>query len=511
MNEISILGFTPTVDPHSIKVEGAGRAVISDISVELRENQDFFQEIYPDSDEETSESSDDEDEPGHTSPGNSDDEDASRAYQDLKEVTKGIQILTDDIKRAAEVLSSAECRLKMLDEFSKNVEVKSGNEMSDIIQTYQDQRDKTFDDHMKGTIRQRELNSQIDGLRKTERKLIAQVDKEKKTASKVLRKEKQAKLRKLEQKNKREDRKVAEKERIRQERCRFWACYCYVVRITLDATQYTPISRRSSISSMTDLVKPATEDQETPLAEPDAAILTCDLSITYVTSDAYWSASYDLQLTTTSNTGTLFFDAQLINHTSESWKDCKIVLSTSQAIFLGLQDTIPKLHPWHIKLVGKSPDASDDIMSSLQEAYEQRMWKAASSATSRMSSGTGLIGISSAARFGRHHEQKVWVSLHSLHPLNLPRFMTNPTFEVAECRRLTEESRTPGKLVWQLGCASTCACTSTSQRWSVWNLGKQYTYTTARTSTTSQRWSVWHLGQQYASTTACTSQWRLGC
>ncbi|KUI57488.1 Protein F37C4.5 [Cytospora mali] len=395
VNQISIIGFTPTVDEHSIKVEGTGSAVITDISVELLKNQDIFHEIYPDSDDDDSENSDDEDVPPRLFPSLSDDEkpSPSRAKEDLKEVRKKLQAHTDELKRATEVVSSAEVRLKMLDGYGDKFEPKSGNEMVDLVQGYKIQRNRIFQDHMDGTLRQRELNDQISGLQRTEKKLVKQVQKETQASLKILRKERQAMLRQLELKNSRKVKKYAEKTRIRHERERFWPRSCFVVRITLDATQYTPVSsRRSSISSVTDLVKP-TENQESSLIDPEAAIQTCDLSVTYVTSAAFWSASYDLQLSTTSNTATLFFDAKLTNNTSESWKDCKIILSTSQAVFSGLQDAIPKLIPWRIKLVGKSAAASGDIVSSTQEAWEQNKWKAAWNSGSNGNSGKDLIGI----------------------------------------------------------------------------------------------------------------------
>lgn len=386
----------------------------------MQENQDIFQEIYPASDDETSESSDDEDD---SLPEGSDDENPSRAKQDLQEVRNEIQALNDEIKRAAEMVSSAESRLKMLDGFSNKVEPKSGSDMSDVVQAYQDQRNKTFEDHMEGTLRQRELKNQVCSLKRTEGKLVTQVDKERKTALRAYRKEKQARLKKRDLKNRREAKKYAEKERIQHERCKFWARSCFVVRITLDATQYTPISRRSSISSVTDLVKPAAETPESSLAETEAAVPNCDLSITYVTSAAFWCPSYDLQLSTTSNAGTLFFDAQLNNNTSESWNDCKIILSTSQAVFSGLQDAIPALIPWHIKLANKSSAGSDDITSSPQEAYEQRKWKVASGAASQAASGTRWIGVSAAQVSGRHGKKMQTVGhavVHSGVPSNNP-------------------------------------------------------------------------------------------
>ena len=55
VNQITVLGLTPTVDEHSIKVEGTGSAIISDITVELLPNRDIFEEIYPDSDADSAE------------------------------------------------------------------------------------------------------------------------------------------------------------------------------------------------------------------------------------------------------------------------------------------------------------------------------------------------------------------------------------------------------------------------------------------------------------------------
>lgn len=356
----------------------------------MLKNQDSFEEVYPDSDDDKSEVEDDEDGPKPRK--DFDDEFTSYTKKALVEVRQKIKALEDDVKRAAELVSSAESRLKMLDEYANEFEPKSGGDMSDIVQAYHNQRQIIFQDHMDGTIRQRELNHQIRNQQTTERKLNAQVLKEMQTAQKARAKEQKPRLKELVLKKRRSEKRYAEKLRVQKERKKFWARSCYVVRITLDGTQYTPISsRRSSISSVTDLVKPSMEKQDGS-SEHEADSGTCDLTITYVTSAASWSASYDLQLNTTSNTGTLFFDAQLTNNTSESWKDCRISLSTSQAVFAGLQDTIPKLVPWRIAMAGKVVSTSGDIASSTQEALEQNKWKNALKAGSRANAGTDLLG-----------------------------------------------------------------------------------------------------------------------
>ena len=386
--------MTPTVDEHSIKVEGTGSAVISDISVELLENSEIFQEIYPDSDKDDSDTSGDES--SQDSPTTKSDDDAlTPARTELKAIQDKIVAVLDDAQRAEEVVSSAERRLSMLDEYGKKFEPKSGADVGEIVDVYNDQRGKTFQDHLDGTIRQRELRAEIILLRKTESKLEAQVQKEDNKRQKAAVKRQQAKRKKDQIMAARLQKKASEKARILGEKLKFWPRSCYTVRITLDATHYTPVSsRRSSVTSVTDLVKPVVDEPTDPAYPgPDSPSPVCDISISYVTSAAFWSPSYDLQLDTTANTGTLFFDAQLTNNTSEAWKDCKIILSTSQAVFSGLQDDIPKLVPWRIKLGGTFGGGSGDITNSTQEVEQRRKYQNASTSASQDKHGAHLIGL----------------------------------------------------------------------------------------------------------------------
>lgn len=47
-NEIEIYGLTPTLNEHSVKVDGAGSASITDITVDLVQNKESFEQVYPD-------------------------------------------------------------------------------------------------------------------------------------------------------------------------------------------------------------------------------------------------------------------------------------------------------------------------------------------------------------------------------------------------------------------------------------------------------------------------------
>ncbi|KAK1759195.1 hypothetical protein QBC47DRAFT_357082 [Echria macrotheca] len=362
-NEITVVGVTPTADEHSIKVEGSGSAIITDITVELLPNRDIFEEIYP----ETDDSEDDSD---------SDDEDdtSDKTNEALEAVCSKITSLVDEQNRAKEVVASAMSRLKILDAYGNSLDKKRGVDIEASIEQYRKERTKVFDDHMAGTVRDRDIAKEIEKLRVDQQRLERVVLKEKIKAAKAKAKVERAKAKIKDKERRRQLERQKEKTRIRKERENFWARYCYSVRITLDAASFaTPASsRRNSIASASDIVK--VSDKE-PAADDDGYV--CDLVLSYVTSCAFWSPSYDLALSTTANTALLCFDAQLTNMTSETWTNTKVTLSTSQTTFSGLQDAIPTLVPWRVKLGGRwTGGVQNDLVDSREERSQQSAWQA---------------------------------------------------------------------------------------------------------------------------------------
>ncbi|KAK4112636.1 hypothetical protein N656DRAFT_789322 [Canariomyces notabilis] len=382
-NEITVIGVTPTADEHSIKVEGTGSAIITDITVELLPNRDIFEEIYPDSD---SDSDKDESE--------EDDDDEDRVNSALEDVRDKLVALTDEQKKAKEVIASAETRLKLLDAYGKSLDKKRGVDIEGCLEIYRTEREKVFLDHMHGTARDRELAKEISKLQREERRLEKLEAKEEEKAAKAKAKVQRAKSKLKEKQRRREEERRKEKTRIRREREQFWPRCCYSVRITLDATNFTPgSSRRSSIASLADVKMISEKDCSSPA--DDGATLTCDLSLSYVTSSAFWSPSYDLALSTTTNTATLCFDAQLTNMTSETWSNSKVILSTSQATFSGLQDDVPSLVPWRLKLVGRgAPWDGVDIVHSREERNQKEVYNAAQNALGLQKPRAALFGQS---------------------------------------------------------------------------------------------------------------------
>ncbi|KAF0327696.1 hypothetical protein GQ607_004905 [Colletotrichum asianum] len=362
-NEVTIIGLTPTVDDSTIKVEGTGSAIISDIAIELLPNRDIFEEAYPEIDSDLSDDDDDDvDNEKYEIP------DSSALQAARAKVVK----LEDEESQAREILDSAAKRLAILDAHCKVLDEKKNVDVVQVMTAYRAEREKVFQDRMAGITRQRENSTRL----KTAREELSRLLREKQKEEKPLKRQQTLALKKQTRDNvkkwrKAEDRRK-EKERVRQERERFWPKVCYAVRVTLEAHAFTPLSsRRTSVSSETALLfNPAAETE----TEAD---LTCDLSISYITAAASWSPSYDLQLSTTNNTATLCYDASITNETSETWSGCKVVLSTSQTAFSGLEQEIPELKQWNIKLAPKIGGGvgGRNILNSREERAQREAWR----------------------------------------------------------------------------------------------------------------------------------------
>lgn len=410
-NEVTIIGLTPTVDDSTIKVEGTGSAIISDIAIELLPNRDIFEEAYPEID---SDLSDDEEADVDTDKYEIPDSSALQAAR--AKVVK----LEDEESHAREILDSAAKRLAILDAHCKVLDEKKSVDVVQVMTAYRAEREKVFQDRMAGTTRQRENSTRLKVAREELSRLLKLKQKEEKPLKRqqtlVLKTQNRENVKKW---RKAEDRRK-EKERIRQERERFWPKVCYAVRVTLEAHAFTPISsRRTSVSS-------DTAQRFNPTAETETeADLTCDLSISYITAAASWSPSYDLQLSTTNNTATLCYDARITNETSETWSNCKVVLSTSQTAFSSR----------------RSPSSSNGTSS----------WRRRSAAAAREGGifSTAARRGRSARRGVRHRRQARRATSSATSSLALRRLRMLP-LSVSRKRR---KSRT---MIWASGCLTIC-------------------------------------------------------
>ncbi|KAI1770512.1 hypothetical protein F4818DRAFT_455625 [Hypoxylon cercidicola] len=361
MNQIIFVGLTPSIDEHSVKIEGVGAATISDTTVELLPNREIFQDVYPDSDSDGSDTSPDEEEDAENVP----------RTEELRAVQEKMVALRTEQDCATELTKSADSRLELLDSYAKSLTGTFANkaevDIEEAIETYKAEREKVFEDNMIGKKRMRKLQKKIDELTKEEVHLLALTRKESIKASKAKIKAAKDKGKEKEGQQRKKQEQAKEQARIRKERESFWPKNVYVVKVNLEVRGSTPTSsRRSSVSGYIDMAKTSQEDP-VEAASGDSQTLTCDLTLSYVTTYAYWSPSYDLALSTTANTGTLCFDARLTNQTSETWNNCKIILSTSQTNFSSLDEVIPSLVPWAVGLASADSAMLGDIVYSREE------------------------------------------------------------------------------------------------------------------------------------------------
>jgi hypothetical protein len=349
-NEIEIVGLTSSTDENSVQVDGKGSATVIDMTLEKIPNTENFSETYP-SDSEVS-----EDESG--------DDDRDDEIESVKLITTRIEKTEEKIEEAVERQKSAERRLKTLDNHADGIKGDkwSAEDVAKALQVYDQERKKLFEINAQAVAELKQLRaaklrmeSERTKLGKGEEKRKAKEAKEKqKVALKRLRKRQECQK---------------EAQRIKNERLKFWPSNVYRVVLRLEGTGTdTPgSSRRNSMDSITlSSVANANIDKK----PTNLAILTdrtVTLSLSYVTNSAFWSPRYDLSISSLNKTATIVYRAEFSNGTSETWKDAKIILSTSQTSYSGLDDKAPFLHGWQVKL-GKSHEAGSGGLLSAEES-----------------------------------------------------------------------------------------------------------------------------------------------
>ncbi|KAL8926324.1 MAG: hypothetical protein Q9172_001833 [Xanthocarpia lactea] len=353
LNEITIYGITPTADENSIKFEGTGAATITDMTVDLVDNPEHFEEVYPSDSGDAGESDSDSTSDSDTQP------------PAIKDLTAQLLELEMFAKEATEERSSAQGRLNMLDNYARSLTTSRPDDIAACVGAYQSERAKAFESHKNGEARLKEYGQQIARLKAQQRKIQLKAQKLKAKADR-------AKTKDQEKKDRDKKQRIAEEQRIKQERMYFWPKNVYKVVLSLDANSSpTPTSsRRGSIDTVVKTPQPTTKNASDG-SVTDTSIIT--LSFSYITNSASWSPRYDLGLDTTSKSGSINYRAEFRNTTSETWRDAKVVLSTSQTSFQGLGEAIPKIRPWHIRLAKGSGDIGngDQALYSSHEHYLQ--------------------------------------------------------------------------------------------------------------------------------------------
>ena len=334
-------------------MDGNGSATITDLTVELVANRERYEEIYP---SESDSSETDEDHAGLDA--------KSEHARNFTEELQRIRGLINDVR---EDRDSAQRCLGMLANYGDSIASSITSAAKDIHESMEAYRRARKDAFEIKTANERKLESLEDDLAKflqDNRKIAKDVERQHKAVEK-------AKHNRSMKKRLANEARVRAKNQLREERSQFWPRKVYQVVLTLDTN--LELSRRSSRrASIGSLVKsavqsgspasPTTTTPGSPLLQHNGQI---SLSLSYSTHAASWSPRYDLSLSTPGRSGTITYRAEFSNQTSESWRDTKVILSTSQTTFQNLSEPIPILPPWQIRLskLGTSNNGDEALVS----------------------------------------------------------------------------------------------------------------------------------------------------
>jgi len=349
VNEIEVIGLSPSIDEHSVQIDGRGPATITDLTVELVPNPNDFYDTYPEDDDDMI-----EDDP-------SDYEDSDDEVDSTKAITAEIKKLESEKTEAGNREGSAGRQLEALDQYIKTAKTHDtkASDFATTLEMYEKKRSELYALHSAAVEEGKKLVKEI--ARKSHERQVAGKDERKQKVKEQKRKDK------LRLRNWRKREEIAkEKNRVKEERLKYWPKQVYRVTLRLEtAAPDTPASsRRNSLDSVTlsGGVMPDKLDNETNPSENRSLTL----ALSYVTSDAFWTPRYEINISSLRKTAIITYRAEFGNRTSETWTDAKLVLSTSQTSYSGLDDKPPSMQPWNVKL-GKFEDQGKAGLLSFSE------------------------------------------------------------------------------------------------------------------------------------------------
>ncbi|OGM40092.1 hypothetical protein ABOM_011409 [Aspergillus bombycis] len=321
-HELKITGLDPQVNSDSLLIEGTGLATITDIQTSIVPRQEKFEDIYP-----LESDSDDSADPDSDS-GDDDDDDP-----ELRAISDEIADVETRLAKARNERAMALSMLEILDEYARKMDPEStgAEALEGFLALYTRQRTVGNQRCHQAGVEVGEGERELARLGKKRGKVEGRLRKAREAASKKERRERE--------KRATERARRAEQRRMkRDERFKFWTGRVGQVVVHLDSQAgFTPgSSRRSSVVDRSEI-----------MLEPVDVVLR----LSYVVPGVSWSSRYELRINTPSSSARMAYRAEFRNSSSETWTDARVTLSTSQASFSGLEQRIPSLHPWHIKLL----------------------------------------------------------------------------------------------------------------------------------------------------------------
>lgn len=227
-----------------------------------------------------------------------------------------------------------------LNYYQQSIQAKDADvsKVHEFVGMYQTERGKQYRLQQQAHAKNIETEKQVDKLTRKVNRLQSAYERARDAASKEARKARQKRQREREQKRRERERELAE-------RRKYWTTEVAQVKVSLDGfSAFTPGSSRRS--SLVVAEKPSDGNDNSTSDDTDKV----NLRLSYVIPDSStWSPRYELSVSTPSSSAKLIYRAEFQNASSETWKDAKVTLSTSQTTFSNLDEKIPELQAWHVK------------------------------------------------------------------------------------------------------------------------------------------------------------------
>lgn len=276
-----------------------------------------------------------------------DDESAESAYlsnEDVKNLDAAIDELRRQLADAEEEIKASDARIGILDRYGETLHSKASTPaaLGDYLRLYGKERRDLYQVHKSSTLKMEQVRSQIQEKSLQRTKIRNMIEK-------AQRKDWREKMKVAQKKAQSREKRHAEKRRSKEQRLAFWPRHVYKVVVCLEA----------SSDGGTASQQPDGKELQKKSSWETLTNHPVSLSFSYVTRGACWYPAYNVQLFTPSESGSIAYRAEFQNATSETWRNTKVVLSTSQTSFSGLVDIVPTMTPWHIRLVKQGAAVSN--------------------------------------------------------------------------------------------------------------------------------------------------------
>ncbi|RAH51492.1 uncharacterized protein BO95DRAFT_437669 [Aspergillus brunneoviolaceus CBS 621.78] len=342
-NTLTIHGLDPQTDFDSIRIEGSGPACVTDFQTEVVKSRLYALEANEgEQDVSSSDSSSSEDDEADDEP-----EELRLVRAELRtakekaalagirrDVAGSLIDFLQEQKRGS-VFPTAGAGFGRPQQQQPQVEVYKVGEFMDL---YNARGKEEGEKHYRALVEVEEAEEDVARLMGKVQKVEKRVFKEKRKKEAAREKERQARRKEKMQRKERKERLEKEQKSFRKDR---------VGEVVVHLDGEAPFAD-------------ADADDGEGKKQGDNNVM---LRLSYVVAGPSWVPRYDLSINTPASSAKMVYRAEFRNACSETWRDARVTLSTSQASFSGLGERIPSLQAWQLMVQANNNNKNQEQTS----------------------------------------------------------------------------------------------------------------------------------------------------